>query len=175
MIRSRRMVLPGGSGEDAVADFAARLGYPMRSDIPADEENYVLRTVTWHADTGPIVNYREDILTGIAYTMFLADDSDELRGVVELAEAALHTWRVPELLEKVDASGDPESLVEAILMMGLGARRSTNTSSSCELSATCAVNTRSSPRRPCSPSPTNRGTSTSDPSGNWSPAAWAGR
>jgi hypothetical protein len=120
--RGRRMVLPMGAWEDDVEEFAQRLGRPRRADNPADEEKWIPRQVMWHADSGAIINYGEDLPSGLPFVVIMSEDPGELREDIELTETVLNTWRIPDLLQEVDASG-AENLAEAILRMGLGAPR----------------------------------------------------
>ncbi|EST20544.1 hypothetical protein M878_39400 [Streptomyces roseochromogenus subsp. oscitans DS 12.976] len=53
----------------------------------------------------------------------MAYSSADLREVTELAELVLHTWTLPDLLQAVDSTNDPEELGDALLQMGLGAPR----------------------------------------------------
>ncbi|WP_158692830.1 hypothetical protein [Streptomyces roseochromogenus] len=123
LIRGRRMVLRPGVGEEEVAAFAAGLGYPRRADSPADEESGTPRQIIWHAENSPVVTYREDVTSGLPYVIVMAYSSADLREVTELAELVLHTWTLPDLLQAVDSTNDPEELGDALLQMGLGAPR----------------------------------------------------
>jgi len=121
LIVSRRLVLRPGTDEDSADEFAARIGMLRHADVPANEEEGVPRQIVWHADSGPALHYREDILSGLPYVVVTAEGALELDELVELTEIVLDTWRVPELWQAVDANGDADDLPEAILRMGLGA------------------------------------------------------
>ncbi|MFE9341410.1 hypothetical protein [Streptomyces sp. NPDC007063] len=118
---SRRMVLRPGTDEESVDELAARLGLARHADIPMNEEEGVPRQVIWHAETGPALNYREDMFSALPYVVVTAENSHDLSEFVDIVEAVLDTWRVPELLQTVDANAEPNALPEAILRMGLGA------------------------------------------------------
>jgi hypothetical protein len=118
------MVLRAGVGEADVEQFAARLGYPRRAENEADEDNWVPRQIIWHAGSGAVVSYREDLLSELPYIVIMAQNHEELREFIELAEVVLNTWRLPWLLREVDTcEGSAADMSEAILRMGLGAPR----------------------------------------------------
>src|SRR5882757_3511487 len=121
--RSRRLVLQPRVGEEAVEEFAARLGLPRGADTPADEESWTPRQVMWHGDSGVVITYREDLASDLPYVIVMAEDAAELREFTELAEIVLNTWRIPDLLHAVDSADEPEAHADALLRMGLGAPR----------------------------------------------------
>ncbi|MFG2626573.1 hypothetical protein [Streptomyces sp. NPDC048473] len=126
LILSRRMVLRPGTDEDSVDEFAARLGLLRHADIPENEEEGVPHQVVWHSESGPALNYREDMFSGLPYVVVTAEDPRELHEFVGMTETVLDTWRIPELWKAVDTNNDPDELPEAILRMGLGAPKEFN-------------------------------------------------
>lgn len=115
------MLLREGVSEEEVSEFAAGLGLPCRVDTPADEEEWVPRQKIWHSGEGVVLAYREDLSTGLDYVVVMAEEADEVETTVPSVELALRTWKISELIDRFDRSEDREDLVDAVLMMGLGA------------------------------------------------------
>lgn len=120
-VRSRRLVLRPGVGEEEVHEFAADLQYPTQSDTPADDDRMEPRQIIWHADNGAVIAYREDIYSGLPCVIIMAESPEDLLRYVDLFESRVDVWTIPELLHEVDVSEDPYDLSEAVLRMGLGA------------------------------------------------------
>ncbi|GAB7186584.1 hypothetical protein ATKI12_6415 [Kitasatospora sp. Ki12] len=118
--RSRRLVLRDGVDESAVEELATLIGWPRRTDIPADHEEWTPRQVAWYAGPAIALTYSEDLLSGFSYVMITGSDERVIRSTVELAETELNTWRLSELVQGVDPDADPGDYATAVLRLGLG-------------------------------------------------------
>ncbi|MEV4129888.1 hypothetical protein [Nocardia sp. NPDC049707] len=119
--RSRRLVLRDGVDESAVEELAALLGWPRRTDIPEDLEEWRPRQIAWYVGPAIAATYSEDLLSGFPYVMITGSDEKVIRVTAELAESKLDTWRLDELVQSADPEADSATYATSVLRLGMGA------------------------------------------------------
>jgi hypothetical protein len=121
--RTDRRVLTQDPGIEGMDQYAARNGWPLISELPADPKRGVLYDREWLVQDDLMFHYGIDDVSGNAFFYLNGDDLNEAERVDAEAADELMTWTLEGLAEAVGSATTPAERGRALLRLGLGAPR----------------------------------------------------
>ena len=120
-VKGRRFILPSGTEEDAVDDFAAGVNARKVHEVTASPVLGLTREVTWDVAPGYHLHYGRETPSQLSFVQISGERPDEIENFSRIIVEYLSALTDDELLAAVDSARSVDSRRIALVQAGLGA------------------------------------------------------
>src|SRR5947207_8526174 len=109
-VRGRALVLPPGTEEDAVSEFAEGSGSEKIHEVTAAPELGLTREVTWRLSPGHFLHYGRETPSGRSFVEVSGDDAEAVERMTDILVEYFEPLTDEDLIAAVDAAESVEDL-----------------------------------------------------------------